>query len=247
MYHQLELAREGEALFKKRGKFLQYVGILSVVIAYLNGAMGPFTSDIANLLWFCAAFGVAFGGALFRIVTSGHAALGTSGSNKVGAIAAELNTTGTYSLVRNPLYTGRIINFTGIAMLSGSWEYGVLTFLVSVLVYERISVYEEEFLREEFGSAHSKWAEQVPFLWPRLRGWKKPKYPFWIRRCIKREEKKIMWLVTVVALCDFAQRGFDPARLPDNLFWYYVWGLGLLAYMASRGLRYFTRTYEDIS
>jgi protein-S-isoprenylcysteine O-methyltransferase Ste14 len=247
MYHQLELARSGKALFKIRGKYLKYVGILSVVIAYFNGAMGPFDANGANLAWFCVAFGIAAAGALLRIVTSGHAALGTSGSNKVAAVAPELNTTGPYSLVRNPLYLGRILNFTGIAMLSGSWEYGALVFFVCILVYERISVYEEEFLREEFGEAHSHWAEEVPFLMPRLRGWKKPKYPFWIRRCIKREEKKIIWLVTVAAACDFAQRGFDPGQLPDNLFWYYLWAAGLLAYMISRGLRYFTSTYDGIS
>ena len=247
MHHQLELAREGESLFKPRGKFLTYVALLSVVIAYLNGAMGPFASSGANMAWFCLAFAVAASGAVFRIITSGHAALGTSGSNKVAAVAAELNTTGPYSLVRNPLYTGRILNFTGIAMLSGSWVYGVITFFVCVLIYQRISVYEEEFLRVEFGDAHSKWAENVPFLWPRLRGWEKPKYPFWIRRCIKREEKKILWLFSAVAVCDFAQRGFNLNQLPDNLFWYYLWAGCLLAYMVSHGLRYFTSTYDNIT
>jgi protein-S-isoprenylcysteine O-methyltransferase Ste14 len=247
MYHQLELARSGEALFKIRGKFLGIIGVLSVVIAYFNGAAGPFHTDGANLAWFAAAFLVAASGAIFRIITSGHAALGTSGSNKVGAVAAQLNTTGPYSLVRNPLYLGRILNFTGIAMLSGSWVYGALTFLVCVLVYERISVYEEEFLREEFGEDHAKWAEEVPFLMPRLHGWKKPKYPFWIRRCIMREESKIIWLFGLVAACDFAQRGFDTSQLPDNLFWYYLWAVSLLLYWFSRGLRRFTKTYDGIS
>ena len=208
--------------------------------------MGPFGSETANMAWFVASLGVAVAGAFVRLVTSGYAALGTSGSNKVAAVASELNTTGPYSLVRNPLYLGRILNFTGIAMLSGSWVYGALVFLVSILVYERISVYEEEFLREEFGEAHSKWAEDVPFLAPRTRGWKKPKYPFWVRRCIKREEKKIMWLVSVIAFCDFAQRGFDLGRLPDNLFWYYLWAATAVAYVTSRGLRYFTKTYDGI-
>jgi len=247
MYHQLELARSGATLFKPRGKFLKYVSVLSVVIAYFHVSIGPFASDTANLAWFWLALGVASAGALVRIVASGHAALGTSGSNKVGAVAAELNTTGPYSLVRNPLYLGRIINFTGIAMLSGSWVYSALTFLVSILVYERISVYEEEFLGTEFGEAHAEWAEKVPFLMPRRRGWKKPKYPFWIRRCIKREEKKIMWLATVVAMCDFAHRGFDFTQLPDNLIWYYIWAVALLAYMTSRSLRKFTTTFDGIS
>ena len=247
MYHQLELARSGEALFKVRGKYLKYLGILSVVIAYFVGAPGPFASESANMLWFCAALAVASSGAVLRLVTGGYAALGTSGSTKVGAVAAELNTTGPYSLVRNPLYTGRILNFTGLAMLSGSWVYGALTFLVSILVYERISVYEEEFLRVEFGEAHSSWAENVPFLVPKLRGWQKPKYPFWLRRCIMREDKKLIWLVSVVTFCDFAQRGFDPSRLPENLFWYYLWAVAMLAYMANRYLRHFTSTYDNIS
>lgn len=247
MYHQLELARSGEALFKIRGKYLGYVSGLSIVIAYFNGAMGPFSSDAANMAWFCVALAVAGAGAVLRLITSGHAALGTSGSNKVAAIASQLNTTGPYSLVRNPLYLGRIINFTGIAMLSGSWVYGALTFFVSVLVYERISVYEEEFLRKEFGEAHSQWAEEVPFLMPRLHGWKKPKYPFWIQRCIKREEKKILWLTAVLAFGDVAQRGFDPLQLPENMSWIYLWAATVLAYTFSRGLRKFTKTYDGIS
>tara|TARA_R110001599_G_scaffold353815_1_gene598815 strand:+ start:62246 stop:62989 length:744 start_codon:yes stop_codon:yes gene_type:complete len=247
MYHQLELARSGEALFRVRGKYLTYVGLLSVVIAYFVGAPGPFSSESANLVWFYLALAVACSGAVLRLVTSGYAALGTSGSTKVGAVAAELNTTGPYSLVRNPLYTGRILNFTGLAMLSGCWVYGALTFLVSVLVYERISVYEEEFLRKEFGEAHSKWAENVPFLIPRLRGWVKPKYPFWWRRCIMREDKKLIWLVGVVTFCDLAQRGFDPSRLPDDLFWYYLWVVALLVYIANRLVRRFTSMYDNIS
>src|SRR3546814_11932746 len=94
---------------------------------------------------------------LFR--SSGWAALGTSGRAKVAAEASELNTTGPYSLVRNPLYVGRILNFTGLAMLSGSWVFGAIVFLLAILIYERISIYEEEFLREKFGAAHAEWAK----------------------------------------------------------------------------------------
>ena len=66
-----------------------------------------------------------------RVFTSGWAALGTSGRAKVAAEASELNTTGPYSLVRNPLYVGRILNFTGLAMLSGSWVFGAIVFLLA--------------------------------------------------------------------------------------------------------------------
>ena len=103
MYHQLELARTGAALFKVRGKYLKYVGIFSVIIAYFHGAMGPFSSATANMAWFILEFGIAASAAGLRVVTGGYAALGTSGSSKLERIAPELNTTGPYSLVRNPL------------------------------------------------------------------------------------------------------------------------------------------------
>lgn len=247
MYQQ-ELTRSGAALFKIRGKFLGYLVVTSVAIAYFSGAVGPFGSDIANQMWFFASLAVAWTGAIVRFATSGYAALGTSGVNKVAAVAAELNTTGPYSLVRNPLYLGRILNFTGIAMLSGSWVFAALTFLISILVYERISIYEEEFLYREFGKeAYAGWAKDVPFLMPRFHGWKKPKYPFWIRRCIKREEEKVMYLVTAIAMTIFARTGFDISQFPDGSTWYYIWIVVMVLYTVSRGLRRFTNTYDGIS
>ncbi|HFB65798.1 MAG TPA: hypothetical protein ENJ60_09695 [Aeromonadales bacterium] len=246
MYQQ-ELARSGNFLFKIRGTYLSIVVVISVIIAYYYRSIGPFESHQLNEIWYWGGFVIASTGALVRIVTSGYAALGTSGVTKKEAIAAELNTTGPYSIVRNPLYLGRILNFTGLAMLSGSWVYASLVFLLSVLIYERISVYEEEFLRREFGEAHSEWAKEVPFLMPRFHGWKKPRYPFWIRRCIKREDKKINWLFTAVVATDFASRGFDTTKLPDNMFWYYLWGVSMVAFIIVRGLRYLTKTFDGIS
>jgi len=245
--YQHELARSGEALFKVRGHYLTGVILVGAVIAHASGSIGPFTSDAANQAWFWVSLAVAVAGALIRIITSGFAALGTSGNSKDAPAAAELNTTGPYSLVRNPLYVGRILNFTGLAMLSGSWVYGALVFLLAVLVYERVAVFEEEFLRTQFADAHAKWAAYVPFLLPRLHGWMKPKYPFWVRRCIRRENKKLFWLATALMLYDFARRDFDVARLPDNPIWYYVWAVLALVSLAIHLLRRFTKTFADIS
>lgn len=254
--YQNELARSGHALFKVRGGYLITVVIIGAVIAYCSGKLGPFASDAANQAWFGVSFGIAAVGALIRIITSGYAAPGTSGVAKDAAVAAELNTTGPYSLVRNPLYLGRILNFTGIAMMSGSWVYGALTLLISVLVYERISVYEEEFLRKEFGEAHARWAAEVPFLLPRLHGWVKPKYPFWVRRSIKREDKKVFLLITAVVLNDVANSVvLDDLSRHDFVIgsWsalptlYYVYAVIALIYVLLRALRHFTKTFDGIS
>jgi hypothetical protein len=215
MYQQ-ELARSGKRLFFVRGLYIYTIIAIGTLWTWQTGLRGPFDSDAANNGWFWLSFAVAASGAIIRVVTSGFAALGTSGRAKVAAEAAELNTTGPYSLVRNPLYVGRILNFTGLAMLSGSWVFGALIFLIAVIVYERISIYEEEYLRDKFGTAHSDWAANVPALMPRLTGWTSPKYPFWWKRMLWREQNKLFLLATAIFLYWFARLGFDWSAISDT-------------------------------
>jgi protein-S-isoprenylcysteine O-methyltransferase Ste14 len=222
--YQHELARSGKKLFFVRGTYIYIIIAIATLIAWFGRQIGPFSAADYNRGWFWISLGVAGSGALIRVFTSGWAALGTSGRAKVAAEASELNTTGPYSLVRNPLYVGRILSFTGIAMLSGSWVFGAIVFLLAVLIYERISIYEEEFLREKFGAAHAQWAKEVPALLPRLSGWVKPRYPFWWKRMIWREQNKLFLLATTVFLTWFARSGFELAAIPaGQMGWVYAY------------------------
>lgn len=226
--YQHELARGGKRLFQIRGTYIYVIIALATLIAWRTGDLGPFSGEGADRAWFWFSLAVAGLGALIRVFTSGWAALGTSGRAKAAAEAAELNTTGPYSLVRNPLYVGRIVNYTGLAMLSGSWVFGAITLLLSILVYERVSIYEEEFLRGKFGQAHADWAKDVPALFPRLHGWVTPKYNFWWKRMIWRERQKVFLLCTAVFLTWFARAGFDAANVPAAQHWAF-WGWGVVA------------------
>ncbi len=230
MYQQ-EMARSGKRLFFVRGLYIYTIIALGTLIAWRMGTQ-------PSREWFWFAFAVAASGALVRVITSGFAALGTSGRAKVAAEASELNTTGPYSLVRNPLYVGRILNFTGLALLSGSWVYGAIVFLMAVIVYERISIYEEEFLRGKFGEAHSAWAQEVPALLPRLTGWVKPKYPFWWKRMIWREQNKLFLLATAIFLYAFARAGFDfGAFYTAHTGWVQAYGALVVVRFAIGGLK----------
>ncbi len=221
--YQHEMARSGKRLFFIRGTYIYTVIAISVLIAWTTRDLGPFAAEPADRAWFWLSFAVASSGAIVRIFTSGFAALGTSGRAKVAAEASELNTTGPYSLVRNPLYVGRILNFTGLAMMSGSWVFGAIVFLLGVIIYERISIYEEEYLREKFGPEHAKWAKDVPALMPRFHSWTKPKYPFWWKRMIWREQNKLFLLATAVFLTWFARHDFDLASLSEGqMNWVYA-------------------------
>ncbi|GGD93283.1 hypothetical protein GCM10011515_11340 [Tsuneonella deserti] len=236
--YQHELARSGKFLFVIRGAYIYIVIALAIAIMWFARDLGPFAGEQADRSWFVAGVVVATLGAVIRIFTSGWAALGTSGRVKAAAEAAELNTTGPYSLVRNPLYVGRIVNYTGMAMLSGSWAFAAITLLLSILIYERVSIYEEEFLRGKFGQAHADWAKDVPALFPRFHGWVKPKYNFWWKRMIWRERQKVFLLWTSVAGTLFAYAGFDlesvaPAHMWVMQGWAVVAALFLLSEIAS--------------
>lgn len=208
-----ELIRSGRVLFSVRGLFMYALILVGTLLVWQHRPQGPFVDPAWNRLWSGAGLAVALAGLGLRILVQGYAALGTSGRVLKAAEAAELNTTGPYSLVRNPLYVGRILNFTGIAMLTGLWGYAAVVFLLGILVYERISLYEEAFLVEKFGDAHRQWAAEVPALLPRLHGWVRPKYPFWWRRMIWRESNKLFQLAGAIVLFHFARHGFsaDPA------------------------------------
>ncbi len=217
--YQHELARSGKFLFVIRGTYIYAVIALAIAIVWCTRDLGPFATEAGDRAWFGAGIAVATLGAIIRIFTSGWAALGTSGRVKAAAEAAELNTTGPYSLVRNPLYVGRIVNYTGMAMLSGSWSFAAIVLLLSILIYERVSIYEEEFLRGKFGQAHADWAKDVPALFPRFHGWVSPKYKFWWKRMIWRERQKVFLLGTAIAGTLFARAGFDLGATPADHIW----------------------------
>lgn len=222
---QNEADRLGYSLFFFRGLYIYVTIVIATVIALMTRDPGPFASAAADRAWIWSAVAVACAGALIRIVTSGFAAHGTSGRIKSTPEAAELNTTGPYSLVRNPLYVGRIVNYTGLAMLSGSWLFSVIVFALSVLIYIRISTYEAAFLRAKFGAQFEKWAAETPLLRPRLSGWVNPKYRFWWKRMLWREQHKLFQLAAGIFLAWFARRGFDFAAIaPAEMIWVYVFG-----------------------
>ncbi|MEI3590430.1 MAG: hypothetical protein V8Q44_05920 [Alistipes ihumii] len=62
---------------------------------------------------------VSLFGLAIRIRTAGHTPDRTSGRNTAeGQVADEPNTTGIYSMMRNPLYVGDLFKWPGIALLS---------------------------------------------------------------------------------------------------------------------------------
>jgi protein-S-isoprenylcysteine O-methyltransferase Ste14 len=75
--------------------------------------------------------------------------------------------TGPYRFVRNPIYTGLLIGFTGTAIVIGAfWAFVLILFLAAAFLM-RIRE-EEKLLLEEFGEEYEKYRREVRALIPCL-------------------------------------------------------------------------------
>jgi protein-S-isoprenylcysteine O-methyltransferase Ste14 len=88
---------------------------------------------------------------------AGYVPRGTSGRNTRWQVAETLNTTGMYSIVRNPLYLGNFIIVLGILLFVQVWWIVVIGIVGFWFFYERIVFTEEGFLRRKFGTVFLEW------------------------------------------------------------------------------------------
>ena len=75
--------------------------------------------------------------------------------------------TGPYSYVRHPMYTGAILFFLGASLLLGSW-FGVLCALAFALLFAIRAVFEERVLRKELEGYDAYMARVKYRFFPRI-------------------------------------------------------------------------------
>ena len=79
---------------------------------------------------------------------------------------AKLVTTGPYSYIRHPSYTGGMLSLIGITLAIGTWVGALVAFVLSLIAYQyRIHV-EEEALQEAFGSEYEEYKNRTYKLFP---------------------------------------------------------------------------------
>ena len=136
-------------------------------------------------------WGVAYAGSLTRVTGS------------VGA--PEVVIAGPFSYVRNPLYIGNILMYTGVGIMSNAMTPWLV--LVALLYfsfqYSLIVSLEEEFLEKEFGEGYIEFKKNVPRFLPRLRPYKHPlqdhQKPSW-QEAVRSERRTFQAIVLVMIL-----------------------------------------------
>lgn len=100
-------------------------------------------------------------GELIRLWSVSYAGSETRTTTSVGG--SQLITKGPYTFVRNPIYVGNILIYTGIGIMSNAFFpfLQIIGLLFFVFQYYCIVLREEEFLREKFGDVYESFFNSV--------------------------------------------------------------------------------------
>ncbi|HET7300035.1 MAG TPA: isoprenylcysteine carboxylmethyltransferase family protein [Oleiagrimonas sp.] len=234
-----ELEANGNWLFRKRS----YLPVLfiPVFILALRGYTYFFDSPEMQGIWVFFCLTTSYLGLGIRVWTIGHTPKGTSGRSNNKQTAECLNTTGMYSVVRNPLYLGNFFMGLGMALFAHSWWLVAIYTMAFWLYYERIILAEEAFLKSTFGQTYLEWADRTPAFVPDLKKYKKPALPFSPRNVLRREYNGFFTILVVMsslkAYGDLSYLG----KLDFNLEWRVFMASGFAIWLILRSLKRHTR------
>ena len=240
-----ELEKQGQWLFRWRS----YLPIIIVPIflwslqspEQLEHIAGDTIEDIYEII--CII--ISFIGLGIRCITVAFVPKGTSGRNTKTQKATRLNTTGIYSITRNPLYLGNFFIILGIVMFTQSlWAILIVTLLFWIY-YERIIFAEEQFLKKKFGVAFLQWAKDTPIFFPKLKNYQSPDLPFSIKNILKREYTGFFVIITAFTIIDLLEDYFDKGYFQIEMEWKIIFIFGLLSYLLLRYLKKNTNLLKE--
>lgn len=220
----------GNMLFRWRG-FIPLC-FIAIIIPAFHGFRYPNDSRTAYMAFWGICVGISCVGVLLRAYTVGYAAHGTSGRNtKEGQIAETLNTTGIYSIVRNPLYLGNFIIMLGqVILLRSAWC--VLVYILSFwLYYERIIMAEERFLKKKFGAAYEAYTRFTPAFLPKLSLWKKTALAYSVKFMIRKECHGLFVMILIFSILGMACDDVAGGSFVTAHVWVWIAGISTLVYV----------------
>jgi hypothetical protein len=117
--------------------------------------------------------------------------------------ADTLVTEGLFRHTRNPMYAGKFLMVLGAGIASNRW-FALLAFAGAYsLMYQAVTLAEEDYLRSKFGASFDEYCRRVPRWWPLLAGlgetFATTRFN-WTRVLIKEYSAPLGWTLPVVLI-----------------------------------------------
>ena len=232
-----DLEKQGSWLFKKRS-YLPLLGIPILLIALISsGHPERVFGDSVEVFWKFFSASISFLGLGIRCLVAGYVSRGTSGRNTKSQVAEVLNTTGMYSIVRNPLYLGNFVIILGATLFLQVWWFALIVWVGFWIYYERIILAEENFLRNKFGDIFLKWADKTPIFLPNFKNWNKPNLPFSFKTVLRREFSTFFGIIAAFTFLDIAADLFTEGKFKFDLSWTVLFIFALIIYIVALTLK----------
>jgi len=210
------LVNIGHLFFRYRGyQFVIYLLVIAMGIKHLSVIKDNYFYEIL-------CFYVAILGMIIRAFTVGFVSIGTSGRNCHKQEAFELNTTGMYSIVRNPLYIGNFFIFLGIIMLIQDFKLIIFSSLLYWLFYTPIILTEEDFLLGKFKDQYIKYTKEVNCLIPSFVNFKRPVKKFSFHMVLMREHDTLLTTILAFLGVELIIKAIIYGNFHLDVFWIIV-------------------------
>ncbi len=244
----MALQEQFESLGNRFFRWRSYLplGMALVFLAALLSRPAAASPGPPGRAWQTGCLLVSLAGLGFRFFTVGFAPRGTSGRNTRGQVAETLNTTGVYSVVRNPVYLGNFLIWLGLSLFLKVWWCTVIIILCFILFYERIIFAEEAFLRERFRGAFTEWTAGTPAIIPRFRNWRPPALPFSWKSALRREYSSWFATITSFTVLAILRDSLQNGRLILDQNWLVIFGVTLAIYLGIRTLKKKTQILSTV-
>jgi len=225
-----DLEKQGAWFFKWRSYLpLLFLPLFGIALRNSEIIEKTFGDNVGDF-WESFAIVISFLGLLVRCFTVGYVPRGTSGRNTKTQAASVLNTTGMYSITRNPLYLGNFLIIFGVTLFIQVWWLAVVVWLGFWLYYERIIFAEEEFLREKFSDEFISWAKRTPMVIPNFRNWKKPSLYFSLKTVLRREFSTYFAIVAVYFFLELAETLINEQKFFVHSSWIIFFLVSMVIY-----------------
>ena len=239
-----DIEKQGSFLFRWRSYLPLLTLPLFVIALYHSEYLERVFGDSADKFWESLCIGISFLGLFIRVLVAGYVPKGTSGRNTRWQVAETLNTTGMYSIVRNPLYLGNFIIVLGILLFVQVWWIVAIGIIGFWFFYERIVFTEEGFLRRKFGTVFLEWKKKTPVFCPRFKNWQKPNISFSFKAVLRREFSTLFSMVASFTFLDITADFLSEGKLEIELLWAIFFSAGLIIYITLLILKKKTKILE---
>ncbi len=189
--------------------------ILIIYIFFIPDDHGRYNNLISII-----GFIIALSGGLIRMTSVGFSKPVTSGRQNY-LTAENLNTSGLYSLVRNPLYVGVFFIYNGVLIAYSSIYAIIFLNIFFIINYYFIICSEENYLKKQFGDSYENYLESVPSMIPNFRNYKKNEGKFHLFKVFLREKNTTFyWFFLYVVSLLLKQYKLNDGAI--NNFWFYA-------------------------